>query len=58
MSPFDIPESMNESNQTPAAAQFESPQEAPLDVAAWQEVEPGRFMPRRVRGSCVGRALG
>ncbi|RMF39690.1 MAG: hypothetical protein D6753_13195 [Planctomycetota bacterium] len=24
----------------------------------WQEVEPGRFMPRRVRGSCVGRALG
>ncbi len=24
----------------------------------WQEVQPGRFMPRRVRGSCVGRALG
>ena len=27
-------------------------------VEAWQEVEPGRFMPKRVRGSCVGRALG
>lgn len=27
-------------------------------VAAWEEVAEGRFMPRRVRGSCVGRALG
>lgn len=27
-------------------------------VAGWEEVEAGRFMPRRVRGSCVGRALG
>ena len=25
---------------------------------AWEEVEAGRFMPRRVRGSCQGRALG
>ena len=28
------------------------------DVAAWTEIEPGRFMPRRVRGSFQGRALG
>ena len=28
------------------------------DAAAWEQVEPGRFMPRRVRGSCHGRALG
>lgn len=28
------------------------------DVAAWQEIAPGRFMPRRVRGSCKGRTLG
>ncbi|MBL8827922.1 MAG: hypothetical protein JNM18_13175 [Planctomycetaceae bacterium] len=28
------------------------------DVAPWTEVEPGRFMPRRVRGSYQGRALG
>lgn len=27
-------------------------------VAAWQEIEAGRFMPRRIRGSCIGRALG
>lgn len=25
---------------------------------AWEEIEEGRFMPRRVRGSCQGRALG
>ena len=25
---------------------------------AWEEVDAGRFMPRRVRGSCQGRALG
>jgi hypothetical protein len=24
----------------------------------WTEIEPGRFMPRRVRGSFQGRALG
>ncbi len=26
--------------------------------APWEEIEPGRFMPRRVRGSFRGRALG
>ena len=31
---------------------------APAEFAAWEEVEAGRFMPRRVRGSCQGRALG
>ena len=25
---------------------------------AWEEIEAGRFMPRRVRGSNRGRALG
>ena len=25
---------------------------------AWVEVEEGRYLPRRVRGSCQGRALG
>jgi hypothetical protein len=28
------------------------------DVRAWEQVEAGRYMPRRVRGSCKGRALG
>jgi hypothetical protein len=25
---------------------------------AWEQIENGRFMPRRVRGSCLGRELG
>ena len=30
------------------------------DAAAmpWTEIQAGRFLPRRVRGSCHGRALG
>ncbi len=36
---------------------FQVPQQGD-DVVAWQEVEEGRFMPQRVRGSCQGRALG
>jgi hypothetical protein len=28
------------------------------DVAPWTEIEEGRYMPRRVRGSYQGRALG
>jgi hypothetical protein len=27
-------------------------------LAPWTEIEDGRFMPRRVRGSFQGRALG
>jgi len=27
-------------------------------LPAWQEVEPGRFRPRRIRGSFLGRELG
>jgi hypothetical protein len=38
------------------------PQVVPEDVAAdprpWEQIEPGRYMPRRVRGSCRGRELG
>ena len=25
---------------------------------AWELIEPGRYMPRRIRGSLLGRALG
>jgi hypothetical protein len=32
--------------------------EPQAEVAAWTEIEAGRFMPRRVRGSYLGRALG
>ena len=27
-------------------------------LAPWEEIEAGRFMPRRIRGSFRGRALG
>jgi hypothetical protein len=25
---------------------------------AWEQIEDGRYMPRRIRGSCMGRELG
>jgi len=28
------------------------------EASAWEEVTTGRFMPRRIKGSCKGRALG
>jgi hypothetical protein len=45
-------------------AEHKDPQEAaaqqlpPDDPQPWEEVAEGRFMPRRVRGSCRGLALG
>jgi hypothetical protein len=39
------------------AAQFVG--QAEPDVGpAWEEVDAGRYMPRRIKGSCKGRALG
>ena len=32
--------------------------EQPDDVLPWEEIDNGRYMPRRVRGSYQGRALG
>lgn len=40
-----------------AAEQFTSNVPA-AQLAAWEEIDTGRFMPRRVRGSYQGRALG
>ena len=52
-------EKNNEENRTESlTAHFELPPESDEKVLPWEEVEPGRFMPRRVRGSCEGRALG
>jgi hypothetical protein len=31
---------------------------APPAWAAWELVDAGRYMPRRIRGSCLGRELG
>jgi hypothetical protein len=39
------------------AAQFTG-DAAPGEVPAWEEVDTGRYMPRRIKGSCKGRALG
>ena len=38
--------------------QEQAAEENQSEVRAWEEIEPGRFMPRRVRGSDRGRALG
>ena len=40
-----------------------SAQQVPGDAAAeqplaWEEIENGRYLPRRIRGSCRGRELG
>jgi len=32
--------------------------EVEAESLAWEEIENGRFMPRRIRGSYRGRALG
>lgn len=42
----------------PESPHFSTDADSEKDVAAWTEVQEGRFMPRRVRGSGVGRALG
>jgi hypothetical protein len=39
------------------AAQFAVDTES-ADVCAWEQVDIGRYMPRRIKGSCKGRALG
>jgi hypothetical protein len=30
----------------------------PENVQPWEQIAEGRYMPRRVRGSCLGRELG
>ncbi len=42
---------------SPTEAHFSTAGDSP-ELPAWTEVDAGRFMPRRVRGSCQGRALG
>lgn len=39
----------------PDTSVVDSPEE---HAVAWEEIAPGRYMPRRVRGSCKGRVLG
>jgi hypothetical protein len=39
------------------AAQFTAEADS-AEVRAWEQVDAGRYMPRRIKGSCRGRALG
>jgi len=48
----------NQKNPLPAETPHFSADVPEGEVAAWTEIEEGRFMPRRVRGSFQGRALG
>ena len=53
---------MSESRRDPELEQFSDVNETsePAEIKAWELVDPeiGRYMPRRIRGSCRGRALG
>ncbi len=49
---------MHDQQQDPQESAAEQPAPNAEQVAAWEELEPGRFMPRRVRGSFRGQALG
>jgi hypothetical protein len=35
-----------------------TPAEAPDKPRPWEQIAAGRYMPRRIRGSCLGRELG
>lgn len=54
MSEQPVPEDMS----GPDSPHFNTKDDSCEDVSAWTEVAEGRFMPRRVRGSHQGRALG
>ena len=49
---------VNEKLSGPKSPHFCTDADSVEDVPAWTEVDEGRFMPRRVRGSNQGRALG
>jgi len=53
---------MNETMFQNDAADFVQPVPAPDSVAepprAWEMIENGRYQPRRIKGSCLGRELG
>jgi len=42
----------------PAQSEATVPADPAADQPAWEMIEAGRYMPRRIRGSCHGRELG
>jgi hypothetical protein len=53
----DLPGDRAGSPEQALAAQFTQVAETG-EVPAWEEIDTGRYMPRRIKGSCKGRALG
>jgi len=53
----EVPRIEDEKSNDATAAQFTG-EVAEGEEVAWEQVEAGRFMPRRIRGSFRGRALG
>jgi hypothetical protein len=53
----DAPRDRGNESEPATAAQFTGVGESD-DVPAWEEIDTGRYMPRRTRGSFKGRALG
>ena len=53
---------MTHDEQVPADAglghEEPAPEQAGEEIQAWEEIDVGRYMPRRIRGSYRGRALG
>jgi hypothetical protein len=51
------PRDESEATRSATLAQFTGEAD-PGDARAWEQVDVGRYMPRRIRGSFRGRALG
>ena len=47
-----------ETGRPPVASGNDDPQAAGETFPAWEQIEAGRYMPRRTRGSFPGRELG
>ena len=55
---MDAARSRNDGVEYEDATHFPMPSEAEEKPQAWQMIDIGRYMPRRIRGSFVGRELG
>lgn len=53
-----IPTPRNTEGPDMASAPEVSPESEAANLAAWEEIDTGRFKPRRIRGSFRGRELG
>lgn len=49
---------MNTNDKPTDAQEIAASQPIEATESPWEEIEAGRFMPRRIRGSFRGRALG